>query len=114
MIASELRRKLDASDLVQQTLLEAHQARDCLLGRSEPERAAYLRRALANNLADAVRHHAAPAQVLAALGLDLDDAGARHPHQKCCIRAVIDLPQIKNRNTVQGSVLIRHCRSLFI
>jgi RNA polymerase sigma-70 factor, ECF subfamily len=50
-----LKSKLDASDIVQQTPLQAHQARDQFRGRSDGERAAWLRQILARNLAHAMR-----------------------------------------------------------
>src|SRR5262249_46543633 len=52
---ARLQGKIDASDLVQETLLKAHQARDQFEGQDGAELAAWLRKILANTLIDAVR-----------------------------------------------------------
>ncbi|MGA2258144.1 MAG: sigma-70 family RNA polymerase sigma factor [Thermoguttaceae bacterium] len=54
-LGDQLQGKFDASDVVQETLLEAHRKRAQFRGQSAAEMAAWLRQMLACNLADAVR-----------------------------------------------------------
>ena len=54
-IIPDLRQRIEPSDIVQQTLLEAHKTRDKFRGTSDPEMAQWLRRILQNNIVDSVR-----------------------------------------------------------
>jgi RNA polymerase sigma-70 factor (ECF subfamily) len=56
-VESWLRAKVDASDLVQQTLLEAHRGFGHFQGATEAEWLAWLRRILDHNAADFIRHY---------------------------------------------------------
>ena len=56
-VESWLRVKVDASDVVQQTMLEAHRDFERFDGDSEREWLGWLRRILSNNVADFVRHY---------------------------------------------------------
>jgi RNA polymerase sigma-70 factor (ECF subfamily) len=54
-LGARLQGKLDASDIVQETLLKAHRKREQFRGQTEGEYRAYLRSILANTMADAAR-----------------------------------------------------------
>ena len=54
-ISPQYRGKIEPSDIVQQTLMEAHQKIDQFRGSSEPEMANWLSQMLSHNIADAVR-----------------------------------------------------------
>ena len=51
----KFRQRIDASDVVQQTLLEAHEKRAQYRGHSDAELAGWLRQMLVHNIADVVR-----------------------------------------------------------
>jgi RNA polymerase sigma-70 factor, ECF subfamily len=76
----KLRGKLDASDVVQQTMLEAHQAIASFRGNDSAAQAAWLRQILARNLANAVRdltRAKRDARKERSLQADLDDSASR-------------------------------------
>jgi RNA polymerase sigma-70 factor (ECF subfamily) len=79
-LGTRLQSKLDSSDIVQQTLLKAHEKRDQFHGQSEAERTAWLRQILATTLADALRKFGASSRDVnleRSLESALDDSSAR-------------------------------------
>ncbi|RUL88409.1 sigma-70 family RNA polymerase sigma factor [Tautonia sociabilis] len=56
-VGARLRGKVDPADLVQETFLEAHRDFEQFRGTTEKEFAAWLRRILAANLANVIRHY---------------------------------------------------------
>jgi RNA polymerase sigma-70 factor (ECF subfamily) len=56
-LSDMLQAKLDESDIVQQTLLEAHQSLAGFRGQSDAEKAAWLQKILARNVADEMRKY---------------------------------------------------------
>jgi RNA polymerase sigma-70 factor (ECF subfamily) len=72
-IDASLRGKADPSDLVQETLIKAHQHFDQFQGRTEAELVAWLRRILSRNLADLVRRFKTPGGRAVGRERSLDD-----------------------------------------
>jgi RNA polymerase sigma-70 factor, ECF subfamily len=73
-VGSEIRQKVAASDLVQETLADAWQAFDRFSGRSEAELLAWLRRILLNNVASAANKHRNTAKRNVSREVSLDDS----------------------------------------
>lgn len=59
LVGQDLRVRLDPSDLVQETFLEAHRDFPRFAGQGEPELVAWLRQILVRNLANQAKHHRA-------------------------------------------------------
>lgn len=70
-----LRAKVDASDLVQQTMLEAHRDFDRFQGASEREWLAWLKKILAHNAADFIRRYRGTAKRQVAREVRFSDGG---------------------------------------
>ncbi len=76
-LGPRMQHKIDASDLVQQTLLDAHAKKNQFRGGTDAERAAWLRKILTCNLADALRHqHRAKRDVSRQRSLELEIDGS--------------------------------------
>lgn len=73
-LPADLRAKAGASDLVQQTFLEAQRDFPAFQGRSEADLLAWLRRILLHNLANATRHFRATGKRQLGREVALDDA----------------------------------------
>lgn len=73
----KLQGKVDPSDVVQQTLIKAHQRLDQFRGHSDAELAGWLRRILANTMADAYRKFQRALAVERSLVDLLDQSSAR-------------------------------------
>lgn len=75
-----LQAKIDPSDLVQQTLLNAHRAADQFHGRTPGEQTAWLRQIFANTLANSVRDYTRAARDVAmekSLQASINESSAR-------------------------------------
>jgi RNA polymerase sigma-70 factor (ECF subfamily) len=76
-VGSWLQAKVDASDLVQQTLLDAHRGLANFRGQSEAEWLGWLRQILSHNAADFVRHYGEAAKRKAAREVSLATADSQ-------------------------------------
>jgi len=118
--------KLEASDVVQETILEAHRKRAQFRGHTEAEMAGWLRQLLAFNLADALRAagrakrnvarersleavlDASSARLGAMLAADQttpSEAAGRHEEAVVLSHALEQLPEFQRQ-----ALILRHCQ----
>jgi RNA polymerase sigma-70 factor (ECF subfamily) len=103
-IGSQLRSRVAASDIVQETLLDAHRKRGQFRGTTQAEVAAWLRRILASRLADAFRAEKCDKRDVSRrrfLNETLEDS---HTRLENCLAAVESTPSDKaarNEQTVR-------------
>lgn len=93
--------KLDASDVVQQTLVKAHRALDQFRGTTDAELGAWLRRILANTMTDAVRKYQNEVRRERSLVETIDESSAR---LEAWLRAEDDSPSehaVRNEQLLQ-------------
>jgi RNA polymerase sigma-70 factor (ECF subfamily) len=91
--------KINASDVVQETLLEAHSAFEQFRGTSEAELLAWLRTILANKLADAARH----------FGRQKRDAALERQYLETLERSTIRLQKlVMVPQTSPSQLVVRH------
>jgi RNA polymerase sigma-70 factor (ECF subfamily) len=102
-----LRGHLDPSDVAQQTLLKAHQHREQFRGQTEAEWRAWLRRILANTLADAARAPAileelerSSARLEEWLAADSPPPGAKVEREEVLVRLAAALNQMPQEERV--------------
>ncbi len=81
-VESWLKAKVDASDIVQQTMLEAHRDFDRFSGETGGEWLAWLRRILTRNAADFVRRYRVAAKRNAAREVSLDQRARDNSQQR--------------------------------
>jgi RNA polymerase sigma-70 factor (ECF subfamily) len=76
-LGPNIQQDIDASDLVQQTLMDAHAKKDQFRGDTDAQRAAWLRQILSRNLADVIRHqHRAKRDVSRERSLEVEIDGS--------------------------------------
>jgi RNA polymerase sigma-70 factor (ECF subfamily) len=108
-LGPRLQAKLDASDVAQQAILQAHQARGQFRGTTEAERLAWLRAILANVLAAAARRFEARGRDVGrerSLEADLDLSSSR---LECLFAADQTSP---SQRAVRGEELLRLAAAL--
>ena len=102
--AGPLRHKIDASDVVQEALLQAHVALGQFKGATEAELAAWLRAILANKLADAWRH----------LGRRKRDAALEESYRETLDESAVRLQRFTADQTSPSQKVLRHERALLL